>query len=56
SSVFYLEGFTVFCCLELFWEGTKTSFHLGKEMEPHLEGIKKSQSCKKQNKTKQKNL
>ena len=38
QQVFYLEGFTVFCCLELFWEGTKTSFHLGTETEPHLEG------------------
>lgn len=47
SRVFYLEGFTVFCCLELFWEGTKRSFHLGKEMELHLEGVRKSQSCKK---------
>lgn len=45
--VFYLEGFTVFCCLELFWEGTKISFHLEKEMEPHLEVVRKSQSCKK---------
>lgn len=40
--VFYLEGFAVFCCLDLFWEGTKTSFHLGKEMEPHLEEVRKS--------------
>lgn len=26
--VFYLEGFTVFCCLELFWEGQRQAFIL----------------------------
>ena len=41
----------MFCCLELFWEGTETSFHLGMEMEPQLEEVRNSQSCKKTSKS-----